>query len=247
MNKTLMTQISHERFKTYKNVFDQHSERVLFKLSGQGHFDELVSPITLGKEANIFTAWNEREQHTVIVKIYRLETCDFNRLYDYIKFDPRFSRLKKQGRKIIFAWCKREFRNLMIARNAGIRCPTPRAFLDNVLVMEFIGDEYAAPKVKDQLPQDINAFYKKTISYFFTLLDAGLAHGDLSEYNILNHRDMPVFIDFSQATPVTSMNAFPLAVRDIENLNRFFKKHGAAIIDTAELKKRIIEKIKKQN
>ena len=242
-----MTYSHPERFKTYKNVFDTHSERALFKLASQGHFDELVSPITLGKEANIFTAWNNREKKTVIVKIYRLENCDFNRLYDYIKFDPRFSALKKQPRKIIFMWCKREFRNLMIAREAGIRCPTPRTFLDNILVMEFIGDEYASPKVKDQIPKDIDKFYKKTIDYLFKLIDAGLVHGDLSEYNILNYKDTPVFIDFSQATPVKSINAIQLAERDVNNLNRFFKKHGAAIIDNDVLKKKIMEKIRKRN
>ncbi len=241
-----MARVYRERFKTYKNVFDEHSERVLFKLSSQGHFDELVSPLTLGKEANIFTASNQKEGKTVIVKIYRLETCDFNRLYDYIKYDPRFTALKKQRRKIIFAWCKREFRNLMLAREAGIRCPTPRTFLDNVLVMEFIGDEYAAPKVKDELPKDINAFYKKTVDYFLRLIDAGLVHGDLSEYNILNDKDTPVFIDFSQATPVKSVNALQLAERDIANLNRFFKKCGAAIVDNEILRKKIREKIKKQ-
>lgn len=236
----------HERFKTYKNVFDEHSERALFKLASQGHFDELVSPITLGKEANIFTAWNEREQRTVIVKIYRLETGDFNRLYDSIKFDPRFSRLKRQRRKIIFAWCKREFRNLMIARDAGIRCPMPRAFLDNILVMDFIGDEYAAPKVKDQIPKDINVFYAETMAYLQRLAERGLVHGDLSEYNILNHKEKPVFIDFAQATPVKSINAFQLVSRDIANLTRFFKKHGASVMDPELFKKKMIEKIKKQ-
>ncbi len=241
-----MARVTRERFKTYKNVFDNHSERILFKLSSQGHFDELMSPLTLGKEANIFTASNDREGKAVIIKIYRLETCDFNRLYDYIKFDPRFPAMQRQKRKVIFAWCKREFRNLLLARDAGIRCPTPRAFLDNILVMEFIGDEYAAPKLKDQIPKNIDTFYRRTMEYLFKLVGSGLVHGDLSEYNILNYNESPVFIDFSQATPVRSINALQLAERDIDNLNRFFKKHGAAITDTATIKKKIKEIIKKQ-
>ncbi|MCX8147214.1 MAG: serine protein kinase RIO, partial [Candidatus Woesearchaeota archaeon] len=132
-----MPKIAREKFKTLKNVFDAHTENILFKLISQGHFDGLQSPISIGKEANIFTALKGSKK--VIVKIYRLETCDFNRMYDYIKFDERYLNLKKNRRRVIFAWCQREFRNLMKAREANVKAPMPIAFKDNVLVMEFIG------------------------------------------------------------------------------------------------------------
>ena len=52
----VMVKKTREKWKTYENVFDQFTLRTLFKLSSQGHFDELKSPISIGKEANVFTA-----------------------------------------------------------------------------------------------------------------------------------------------------------------------------------------------
>ena len=70
-----------EKFKVYKNVFDNFTLRNLFKLSGQNYFDELKSPISIGKEANIFSA-TTKDNSVVIIKIYRLENCNFNKMYD---------------------------------------------------------------------------------------------------------------------------------------------------------------------
>ena len=84
-----------------------------------------------------------------MVKIYRLETCDFNRMYDYIKDDQRYLKIKKGKRNIVFTWVQREYRNLLKARQANVSVPTPLTFLKNVLVLEFIGDDaIIAPKVK---------------------------------------------------------------------------------------------------
>ena len=90
-----------EEWKVEKNVFSMSSERNLFKLASQGHFEELVSPIEMGKEANIFTA-RTKDGGLIIVKMYRLENCNFNKMYSYIRPDPRYIQLKKGKRNIIF-------------------------------------------------------------------------------------------------------------------------------------------------
>src|SRR3989338_7397200 len=99
--------LGKERFRTQENVFDEATLRVLFKLSGQGYFDELQSPISIGKESNIFSA--KKGDDYVIVKIYRVNACDFKRMYNYIAGDPRFHGIQKQRRKIIGTWAKREY------------------------------------------------------------------------------------------------------------------------------------------
>ena len=108
-----------EKFKTKHGVFDEFTNRTIFKLITEGHFKGLESPINIGKESNVFSALT-KEGKRVIVKIYRLETCDFNAMYNYIKDDPRYSNLKDKKRKVIFAWVQREFRNLMNAREAQV-------------------------------------------------------------------------------------------------------------------------------
>src|SRR3989344_9044632 len=126
-----------EKFKTMHNVFDDFTNRTIFKLITEGHFRGLESPISIGKESNVFSAITE-EGKRVIVKIYRLETCDFNEMYNYIKDDPRYSHLKDKKRKVIFSWVQREYRNLMNAREAQVNVPIPINFSNNLLVMEFV-------------------------------------------------------------------------------------------------------------
>lgn len=213
---------SKEEWKVYKNVFSEFSLRTIFKLSSEGHFEELESPILMGKEANIFTA--RSKNGTVIVKIYRLENCNFNKMYEYIAADPRYNRLPRQKRNIIFSWTQREFKNLMIAREA-IRVPTPITFKNNIIVMEMIGDGISpAPMVKDGRPKDPKDFLLRVVDNVIRLWKKGLVHGDLSEFNILNKDEEPVFIDFSQATYSKGLKSRELLIRDVNNLRRFFKK-----------------------
>ena len=159
--------ISREKFKVYKNVFDSFTEKTLQKLSSQGHFEELKSPVFVGKESNVFTASKGRD--TVIVKIYRLESCDFNRMFDYIRNDARYADLKNQRRKVIFAWAQREYRNLMIARENGVNVPTPSALLNHVLVLQMIGKNIPAQRLKDSIPRNPKQFWWAIQLYFARL------------------------------------------------------------------------------
>jgi len=216
-----------EKYKTLHNVFDAFTDRNLYKLISQGYIDGLISPISIGKEANIFTA--KKNDETRIVKIYRLQTCDFNKMYDYIKIDPRYLGLKNRRRDVIFAWAQREQRNLLKAREAGARVPTPYTTYQNILIMEYIGDEQPAPKLKDRVPENIEKFYKETIKQIKTLYKAGLIHADLSGFNILNHNEKPVMIDMSQTTTKENPHAKEYIKRDIHNICQQFKKWGMKI------------------
>ena len=234
-----MAKITREKFKTWGNVFDQFTVSNLFELSSKGLFTELKSPVSIGKEANIFTA-ETKQGGLIIVKIYRLETCDLNRMYDYIRYDARSLNLRAKRREIIFSCAQREFRNLMKAREAGARVPLPIQCKKNILLMELIGNKEPAPKLKDAHPEDPERFMKKTIEYMQKIYKAGLVHGDLSEFNILNWNEKPVFIDISQGTLIRSSNAEELLERDIRNICRFFKKIGV-VREPSEVKKEIIK------
>lgn len=229
-----MPRPTQERFKTFGDVFDQFTIRNLFNL-GELFDWETMSPISMGKEANIFSA--QGKEGKVAIKIYRLETCDFNRLYDYIKSDPRYLNLKKRQREVIFAWCQREYRNLFAAREASMRAPLPIKFVKNILVMEFIGDENAAPKLKDAPPKNPKLFFEKTIEGIRNFYKAGYVHGDLSKFNILNFNESPVFIDFSQATTLKNPNANNWLRRDVKNVCDFFRKLGVKADDERTLKR----------
>ena len=217
---------SGDQFKTEHGVFDQFTSRALFKLSSENYFEGLVSPISIGKESNVFSAI-KTDKSLVAVKIYRLETCDFNRMFDYIKADTRFMGLLKRRRQVIFAWAQREYRNLLLAREANVNVPTPLAFKYNVLVEEFIGDDDGpAPRLVNMPPKDPRAFYEKLIKELKRLYKHNLTHGDLSAFNILNYDEQPVLIDFSQATTKESPRFNELFQRDIQTICNYFNKHG---------------------
>jgi len=224
-----------EAWKTYGNVFDAFALRTLFKLSSEGHFDELMGPISIGKEANLFLAkkWDGK----VVVKIYRMAACDFRRMFDYIKTDQRYQGLRKQKRKIIFAWAQREYRNLLKARGGGVSVPTPIAWRDHVLVLEFIGDEQPAPRLKNCLPENPQAFCERIVENMVKLKNAGLVHGDLSPFNILNRNEKPVFIDFSQCNTLQSPLARELWERDVRNIAGYCQKMKTTITEEMIKKK----------
>jgi RIO kinase 1 len=229
-----------ERPKTYKGVFDKHTERALFKLASEGHFDHLAEPLCIGKESNVFTAIKKTRdtEKKFVVKIYRVENCDFSKMYSYIRTDPRFLDLKKKKRLIIFAWARREFRNLLKAREAGCTVPTPRAIKDHIIVMEHIGDEKAAPMLKDQHPKDPEAFADAILKNMAKLHKADMVHGDLSSFNILNYNEKPVFIDFSQSTLTTNINAEELFERDTRNIQQYLNKLGI-VVEIKKIKRKI--------
>lgn len=232
-----MPQKSKEKFKTMHNVFDEFTNRTLFKLISEGYFEGLESPISIGKEANIFSA-KRKDKSRVMVKIYRLEACDFNKMYDYIKEDPRYADIKGKKRKIIFFWVQREYRNLLKAREANVNVPTPLTFKNNILVLEFIGKEDTiSHRLSVDTPKNPKAFFNKIMENIRKLYKAGLVHADLSPFNILNNNQEPVFIDFSQTTTLDDSRAKEYLIRDIKNICTFFKKLGLKLEEAKVLKK----------
>jgi len=230
---------AREKFKTMHNVFDNFTNRAIFKLISEGHFDGLESSIALGKEANIFSV--KKGNKRLMLKIYRLEQCDFNKMYDYIKDDPRYLGLKGKKRKIIFAWVQREYRNLLKAREAGVNVPTPILFKNNILLLEFIGEnDDIAPQLKSQDPKDPEKFLKDIIVNMRKMYKAGLIHADLSPFNILNFKEKPVFIDFSQTMPVKTSRSLEYLLRDIKNIVTFFKKLKIEV-DKEEILNKIVK------
>ena len=229
-----MVRDSREEWKTREGVFDRFTIGVLKKLSGTGAFDDLARVASPGKEASVFVA--TRGDGTVAVKIYRLETATFSKMFAYIRVDPRYSTLKNNQRQVIFAWAEREHRNLLLCRAAGVRAPMPIACRSNVLVMEFIGHgQEPSPRLRQQAPQDAKAFARATLDEIEKLARAGLVHGDLSEYNILNHDEEPVLIDLSHCAPLKAPNSQDLLERDVKNVVAYFQRLGVQIDVAREL------------
>jgi RIO kinase 1 len=208
--------------KVREDVFDDVTLLALYKLVHKKWFSVLGGSISTGKEANVFYA--ERDGAGVAIKIYRIRTANFTTMSSYITGDRRFSHVKKAKKELIFAWTKKEFSNLVRARDAGIDVPEPLVWDRNILIMSFLGEaEIPYPQLRNaelECPEETYAQILKTIDILYK--KAELVHADLSEFNIL-YSDKPYLIDMGQSVTRDHPRALPFLMRDIKNINRYFK------------------------
>jgi RIO kinase 1 len=212
------------QFKVSENVFDDVTLLALYKLVNKKWLSVIGGSISTGKEANVF--YGERDGKGVAIKIYRIRTANFTTMSSYIVGDRRFSRVKKSRKELVFAWTRKEFSNLARAYEVGIAVPEPLVWDRNILIMSYLGeDEIPYPQLKNADIEDPAGIYAIIIKYIDILYNkAELVHGDLSEFNIL-YGDQPYLIDMGQSVTRDHPRAFQFLMRDIRNINRFFKNH----------------------
>lgn len=224
-------------------IFDKQTLETLYKLANQGYMDILNGAISTGKEANVLKGLKDKngKDNYIAVKIYRITTSDFKKMQYYIQGDPRFNVRSNNKRQLINNWVNKEFRNLTRAYDAKVSVPKPVIALNNVLLLDFIGDEDGNPAqtVRNQIPEDIDDFLDKLLFETKKFInDANLIHGDLSTFNILNKDENPVIIDVSQSVLRNHPIANDLLARDINNIFKEFKKMGASI-SIEDIKKKL--------
>ena len=211
-----------DQLKVRDDVFDEYTLLGLYKLLSKGWISAMGGPISTGKEANVYLA--DRNGTPVAVKIYLTRTANFKKMQDYIAGDRRFINIGKSRRDVVFAWTRKEYSNLIRARDAGIRVPEPLVFDRNVLVMEYLGDQNSPfPQLRTAEPESYQQVYDELIESIKNLWkSAKLVHGDLSEYNILYGNGHLYIIDMGQAVTLDHLNAPGFLKRDLEQVNRFF-------------------------
>ena len=228
-----------EMRKAFGGILDTRTIMNLISLMKRGQIKNLRGIAKEGKESKILSA--DGRDGAVAVKIFIVEALNFKRIQPYLRGDRRFSSIGTDRKRVIYAWCKKEFKNLSVARAAGVLCPEPKAFAGNVLVEEFIGDDFSpAPRLADIREFDAQKVFDFVLDSMKKLYAAGLVHGDLSEYNILLLNEKPVLIDFSQAVLLSHPNAEEFLLRDVKNICNFFRKRGLALEEGE-----ILEEIKK--
>jgi RIO kinase 1 len=217
-----------EDLQVQEAVFDTRTLMNLYNLASRGVIDTLGGSVSTGKEANVFYATSGEKD--LALKIYRVSTSNFKAMQDYMHGDPRFGNIKGTKRAVVFAWTKKEFRNLKRAEEAGVRVPHPLAMRENILVMELIGDKgKAAPTLKDvELNyEEAQRVFDRIVEFISLLYNrAGLVHADLSEFNVL-YESGPVIIDMGQSVTLDHPMARKFLERDVTNIARYFqKKYG---------------------
>jgi RIO kinase 1 len=233
-----------EKFKVFKEVFDEPTMKAISKLASDGYIDYMLGVISTGKEANVYLV-KTPDNKSLAAKIYRIETSAFENMWKYVKGDYRFENAKLDKRNIVLIWAKKEFKNLQLAENAGVRVPKPIICRRNILLMEFIGEgEIAAPTAKNCPPENLDEWMKTILENIKKLYQrAGIVHSDLSEYNILNYDGEPVIIDIGQAVVKEHPQADEFLRKDIQNVLNWFKKLGVTTPLVDKVYKEIVGKV----
>ncbi len=136
------------------------------------------------------------------------------------------------GRQMIARqWANAEFTALCRLYTAGVPVPYPVQVLGTEVLLEFIGepDGTAAPRLADTRPpaSDLAALWQQLVRTLGTLASDGLAHGDMSAYNLLVHRGRLIVIDMPQVVDViANPRGREFLDRDAANVATWFAARG---------------------
>jgi len=142
------------------------------------------------------------------------------------------------GREAIAGqWALAEFGALTRLYAAGVPVPYPVQIMDTELLLEFIGarDGTAAPRLAETRPgaSELADLWNQLFEALVALARDGVAHGDLSAYNLLVHDGRLVMIDLPQIVDVIAnpRGAWFLE-RDAANVGHWFTAHGLTGVRT---------------
>jgi len=220
-----------------EEVFDRSTLMTVYDFLNRGTIAEIYGAVKSGKESRIYWGKDQKGRELAI-KIYLTTSSEFRKgMLPYIEGDPRFTHVRRDTRSLVYAWAQKEFKNLQRAHEAGVTVPEPMAVSNNVLIMEFIGENgVSAPLLKEVELKNPGRTYRQLLTNVKKLYrKAGLVHADLSEYNVMVWRGKPVLFDVSQAVTLEHPMAEKFLRRDLENLGQYFKRLGVEISSVEEI------------
>jgi len=136
------------------------------------------------------------------------------------------------GRNIIAEqWAIAEFATLGRLWSIGAPVPYPVQRNGTELLLEFVGDAAgrAAPRLAELHPEgaELRELWHQLVSAMALLASVGLAHGDLSPYNVLLHEQRLILIDLPQAVDiVANPNGIGYLERDARTVASWFRARG---------------------
>ncbi len=138
-----------------------------------------------------------------------------------------FGRLVAAGQ-----WAQAEFAALSSLWSAGVPVSYPVQIDGTEILMEFIGaDGVAAPRLAQVRPSRdlVEGYFDQLTAAMGVLARRGIAHGDLSPYNILVDGDRVVIIDLPQVVDIVgNPNGMEFLARDCRNVCSWFNSRGFA-------------------
>ncbi len=210
-----------------------------------GLVDKVLGSLMSGKEAQVFLV--RCGESTRCAKVYKdVARRSFKNAVQYQEgrkirnsrrqraMDNR-SKFGRDQQEVV--WQNAEVDALYKLAEAGVRVPKPYGLFDGVLLMELItdGDGGVAPRLNDisLSPEQAVKDHATIMTYVLRMLCAGLVHGDLSEFNVLQDETGPVIIDFPQVVNASGNNhAKAMLLRDVRNITQYYAQFAPELADT---------------
>lgn len=233
-----------ERDNTIASMSELHSSRlnpatkiIIDSLMASYRIEKMNGVIGHGKESTVFHAvgldHDGEPNQDIALKIYKSDiNIAFKTRDSYNKSkcpSYKFDKPKSKNDSLN-KWAEKGYKNLKLLRKANINCPEPILLRKNVLIMSFLGSGSSpSPRLKDVhlSEKQMKESYSQVIDIMYRMYrECDLIHGDLSEYNLLWHKNNLFVIDVSQSMSSTHPMANNFLYRDCENLYEFYKKSG---------------------
>jgi RIO kinase 1 len=212
--------------------------------------DTELGVLKTGKEAEVFLlerAVPAGPSCVLAAKRYRsAEHRDFHRNASYTEGrrvrntrDARaMARKTAYGRKVEGAqWAWAEWESLKRCHEAGVPVPYPVQIDGTEILMELVTvDGEPAPRLAATRPEPdlLEHWFEQLREAMGALADRGLAHGDLSPYNILAAGERLVVIDLPQVVDVVANpKGADFLHRDCHNVCTWFARRGLEVDEHA--------------
>jgi RIO kinase 1 len=217
----------------------------LQSLIDDGVIDEVIRALKSGKEATVYLVRSGTEVRCA--KVYRdMRQRSFQRRAQYqegrklrgsrqtraANKSTRFGRSEQEA-----AWKNAEVDALYRLQAAGVRVPRPYGYFSDTLIMELVTDADGNPAPRlgevDLSPEQAREYHEILIRQIVRMLNIGLVHGDLSEFNVLVAADGPVIIDLPQVVNAAGNNGAPAMLeRDVNNIRGTLARFAPELLAT---------------
>ena len=131
---------------------------------------------------------------------------------------------------------------MSLLHSAGADVPRPYTRSDSAILMEYVGDADGPAPMLHRVsldPEEARPLFDRLIRNVELWLSCGRIHADLSPFNILYWQGGLKVIDFPQAVdPASNPQALSLLERDLENVCRYWARHGVRV-DANRLARRL--------
>jgi RIO kinase 1 len=225
-------------------------------VTSQGAVDTDLGVIKTGKEADAVLLeradpHNPQQACLMVAKRYRdSEHRTFQRAAAYTegrgtkrsRDERALKRKSTWGREVAKSeWAAAEWAALVRCWQLGLPVPYPVQLDGSELLMEWIRVEgedgpQTAPRLAQTRPDKarLARYFEQLRDALFTIVQAGLVHGDLSAYNILAAGERIVIIDLPQVVDLVGNPAgFEFLLRDCSNVCGWFRSRGLEVDEQA--------------